>query len=136
MSSHLDQGEIMVKNSKFDLDLQYGQLREQQVHDMFHNKKIEIKTERNWWKKTGNIAIEYECNGKPSGIDKTESDFWIQILSLGVDNYCKLIFEVPRLKRIVEKYKPTHSKMIGDRNASRCVLIPLNELFEKDNVAV
>jgi hypothetical protein len=126
----------MVKNSKFDLDLQYGQLREQQVHDMFHNKKIEIKTERDWWKKTGNIAIEYECNGKPSGIDKTESDFWIQILSLGVDNYCKLIFEVPRLKRIVEKYKPTHSRMIGDRNASRCVLIPLNELFEKDNVAV
>ena len=126
----------MVKNSKFDLDLQYGQLREQQVHDMFHNKKIEIKTERDWWKKTGNIAIEYECNGKPSGIDKTESDFWIQILSMGVDNYCKLIFEVPRLKRIVEKYKPTHSRMIGDRNASRCVLIPLNELFEKDNVAV
>ncbi len=136
MLFHLDLGEPMVKNSKFDLDLQYGQLREQQVHDMFHNKKIEIKTERDWWKKTGNIAIEYECNGKPSGIDKTESDFWIQILSLGVDNYCKLIFEVPRLKRIVEKYKPTHSRMIGDRNASRCVLIPLNELFEKDNVAV
>ena len=126
----------MVKNSKFDLDLQYGQLREQQVHDMFHNKKIEIKTERDWWKKTGNIAIEYECNGKPSWIDKTESDFWIQILSLGVDNYCKLIFEVPRLKRIVEKYKSTHSRMVGDRNASKCVLIPLNELFEKDNVAV
>ncbi len=136
MSFRLNQGELMVKNSKFDLDLQYGQLREQQVHDMFHNKKIEIKTERDWWKKTGNIAIEYECNGKPSGIDKTESDFWIQILSLGVDNYCKLIFEVPRLKRIVEKYKPTHSRMIGDRNASRCVLIPLNELFEKDNVAI
>ena len=69
-------------------------------------------------------------------IDKTEADFWIQILSLGVDNYCKLIFEVPRLKRIVEKYKATHSKMVGDRNASKCVLIPLNELFEKDNVAV
>lgn len=136
MLFHLDLGELMVKNSKFDLDLQYGQLREQQVHDMFHNKKIEIKTERDWWKKTGNIAIEYECNGKPSGIDKTESDFWIQILSLGVDNYCKLIFEVPRLKRIVEKYKATHSKMVGDRNASKCVLIPLNELFEKDNVAV
>ena len=127
---------LVNKNSKFDLDLQYGQLREQQVHDMFHNKKIEIKTERNWWKKTGNIAIEYECNGKPSGIDKTESDFWIQILASGTDNYCKLIFDVPRLKRLVEKYKPTHSKMIGDRNASRCVLIPLNELFEKENVAV
>ena len=43
MSFRLNQGELMVKNSKFDLDLQYGQLREQQVHDMFHNKKIEIK---------------------------------------------------------------------------------------------
>ena len=103
---------------------------------MFHNKKIEIKTERDWWKKTGNIAVEYECNGKASGIDKTESDFWIHILSVGTDNYCKLVFEVPRLKRLVEKYKSTHSKMVGDRNASKCVLIPLNELFEKENVAV
>ena len=124
----------MVKNTKFDLDLQYGQLREQQVHDMFHNKKIEVKTERDWWKKTGNIAIEYECNGKPSGIDKTESDFLIHILSNGTGNYCKLIFEVSRLKRIVEKYKPTHSRMIGDRGVSNCVLIPLEELFMKENV--
>ena len=136
MSFPLDQEDIMVKNTKFDLDLQYGQLREQQVHDMFHNKKIEIKTERDWWKKTGNIAVEYECNGKASGIDKTESDFWIHILSMGTDNYCKLVFEVPRLRRLVEKYKSTHSKMVGDRNASKCVLIPLNELFEKENVAV
>ena len=134
MLFHLDQGGEMVKNTKFDLDLQYGQLREQQVHDMFHNKKIEVKTERDWWKKTGNIAIEYECNGKPSGIDKTESDFWIHILSNGTGNYCKLIFEVPKFKRIVEKYKDTHSKMIGDRGASHCVLIPLEELFMKENI--
>ena len=134
MSFHSDQGGEMVKNTKFDLDLQYGQLREQQVHDMFHNKKIEVKTERDWWKKTGNIAIEYECNGKPSGIDKTESDFWIHILSNGNDNYCKLVFDVPMLKRIVEKYKPTHSRMIGDRGVSNCVLIPLEELFMKENV--
>ena len=134
MLFHLDQGGEMVKNTKFDLDLQYGQLREQQVHDMFHNKKIEVKTERDWWKKTGNIAVEYECNGKPSGIDTTESDFWIHILSNGTSNYCKLVFEVPRLKRIVEKYKPTHSRMIGDRGVSNCVLIPLEELFMKENV--
>ena len=101
---------------------------------MFHNKKIEVKTERDWWKKTGNIAIEYECNGKSSGIDKTESDFWIHILSNGTGNYCKLIFDVPVLKKLVEKYKDTHSKLIGDRGVSRCVLIPVNELFEKENV--
>ena len=55
-------------DNKFDLDLKYGQMREKQVHNMFYNKKIEVKTERDWWAKTGNIAIEVECNGKPSGL--------------------------------------------------------------------
>ena len=29
---------------------------------------MEVKTERDWWFKTNNIAIEVECYGKPSGI--------------------------------------------------------------------
>ena len=73
----------MVANKKFDIDLKYGQLREKKVHDIFSNKKIEVKTERDWWFKTGNIALEYECNGKPSGINATESDYWIHILAKG-----------------------------------------------------
>ena len=56
---------------KFDLDLQYGQVREQMVADMLQNKKIEVKSERDVWQRTGNIAIEYECYGKPSGINAT-----------------------------------------------------------------
>ena len=91
-------------NKKFDIDLKYGQLREKQVHDIFSNKKIEIKTERDWWHKTGNIALEYECNGKPSGISATKSDYWIQILAKGDKNHCMLVFEVLELKKIVEKY--------------------------------
>ena len=38
-------------DNKFDLDLKYGQMREKQVHNMFYNKKIEVKTERDWWAK-------------------------------------------------------------------------------------
>ena len=125
-----------IKNSKFDLDLQYGQLREQQVHDMFHNKKIEIKTERDWWKKTGNIAIEYECNGKPSGINATKSDYWIHILAKGKKNHCMLVFEVARLKKIVKKHKDTHTRMVGDRNASKCVILPIKKLFDKETIDV
>ena len=117
---------------KFDLDLKFGEKWEDFVVDKL--KTAEVKTEKDKWKKTGNIAIEYECNGKPSGIDKTESDFWIHILSNGSGNYCKLVFDVSMLKRIVEKYKPTHSRMIGDRGVSNCVLIPLEELFMKENV--
>ena len=120
---------------KFDVDLEFGKHWEEHIDEVFSGAKTcEVKTERDWWKKTGNIAIEYECNGKPSGIDKTESDFWIHILSNGSGNYCKLVFDVPMLKRIVEKYKPTHSRMIGDRGVSNCVLIPLEELFMKENV--
>ena len=61
---------------KFDIDLQYGKVREKLVADMLQDKKIEVKSERDVWQRTGNIAIEYECYGKPSGINATESDYW------------------------------------------------------------
>tara|TARA_R100000808_G_scaffold24956_2_gene59882 strand:- start:3047 stop:3421 length:375 start_codon:yes stop_codon:yes gene_type:complete len=120
----------MVANKKFDIDLKYGQLREKKVHDIFSNKKIEVKTERDWWFKTGNIALEYECNGKPSGINATESDYWIQILAKGNKNHCMLVFEVKELKKIVKKYKEQYTRMVGDRNASKCVILPIRKLFD------
>jgi|TARA_R100000234_G_C4952712_1_gene158108 hypothetical protein len=120
----------MVANKKFDIDLKYGQLREKKVHDIFSNKKIEVKTERDWWFKTGNIALEYECNGKPSGINATESDYWIHILAKGNKNHCMLVFEVKELKKIVKKYKEQYTRMVGDRNASKCVILPIRKLFD------
>ena len=47
----------MAKNTKFDLDLEYGQIREKRIENLLKGGKIEIKTERSWWRKTGNIAI-------------------------------------------------------------------------------
>ena len=66
----------MAKNTKFDLDLEYGQIREKRIENLLKGGKIEIKTERSWWRKTVNIAIEYEYRDKPSGIFKTESKWW------------------------------------------------------------
>ena len=45
---------------KFDIDLKYGTIREEKIAEMLTNKKIEVKSERDMWMKTGNIAIEYE----------------------------------------------------------------------------
>ena len=45
---------------KFDLDLEYGQVREDEVANMLQDKKIEVKSERDVWQRTGNIAIEYQ----------------------------------------------------------------------------
>tara|TARA_R100001244_G_scaffold7160_1_gene9336 strand:+ start:226 stop:594 length:369 start_codon:yes stop_codon:yes gene_type:complete len=122
----------MTANKKFDIDLKYGQLREKQVHDIFSNKKIEVKTERDWWYKTGNIALEYECNGNPSGINATESDYWIQVLAKGNKNHCMLVFEVSELKKIIKKYKGQYTRMVGDGNRSKCVILPIKKLFEVD----
>ena len=66
--------------NKFDIDLQYGQVREKRLADMLSNDKIEVKTERDIWKTTGNIAIEYKCKGKPSGIAVTEAKWWAHVL--------------------------------------------------------
>ena len=121
-------------NKKFDIDLKYGQIRENHVSSMFGDKKIEVKTERDWWYKTGNIALEYECNGKPSGINATKSDYWIQILAKGDDNHCMLVFEVDKLKKIVDKYKKDYTRMVGDRNASKCVILPIEKLFNSKSI--
>ena len=117
------------KTSTFDIDLKYGQIREKRVADLLKSGKVEVKTERSWWRKTGNIAIEYEFRGKPSGIDKTEAKWWFQILELNGKEYCMIVFRVSRLKKIVAKYKKTHTKNIGDYRASKCVVIPIKELF-------
>ena len=56
----------------FDLDLNFGQIYEEKVRDIFEGDgSIEVKTERDIWQKTGNIAIEIRYRGKPSGISST-----------------------------------------------------------------
>ena len=40
---------VKKDRKKFDLDLQYGKVREQRIADMLQNKKIEVKSERDKW---------------------------------------------------------------------------------------
>ena len=67
---------------KFDLDLKFGHLGEDFVRDMQSgNTMIEVKTERDIWKNTGNIAIEIRCNSVPSGISTTGASIGVHLLS-------------------------------------------------------
>ena len=77
---------------KFDIDLQYGTIKEEKIIDMFVNKKIEVKSERGMWMKTGNICIEYESYGKPSGIITTEADFWFHNLCIDDNIFFRYFF--------------------------------------------
>jgi len=117
---------------KFDIDLEYGKVREQLVADMLQDKKIEVKSERDVWQKTGNIAIEYESYGKPSGINATESDYWFHNLCIGEDIFATIVFDTTSLKRIINNLDYKRSVSGGDNNASRMYLLNLQKLFSSD----
>ena len=115
---------------KFDIDLQFGSIREDKIADMLTNKKIEVKSERDVWKRTGNIAIEYQCYGKPSGINATEADYWFHNLCVGEDVYATLVFKTENLKKIIDSLERKVSVSGGDHNASRMYLVSLQKLFD------
>ena len=117
---------------KFDLDLQYGTVREDKVASMLQDKKIEVKSERGMWMKTGNIAIEYQSYGKPSGIKATESDYWFHNLCIGDNEYCTLVFKTDVLRTIVDKLDTFKTVSGGDHNASQMYLVNLQKLFSSD----
>ena len=117
---------------KFDIDLEYGKVREQLVADMLQDKKIEVKSERDVWQKTGNIAIEYECYGKQSGINATESDYWFHNLCIGDDVFATVVFKTKNLKRIINNLDYKRSVAGGDHNASKMYLLNLKKLFSSD----
>ena len=122
----------VADRKKFDLDLAYGKVREQRIADMLQDKKIEVKSERDLWMKTGNIAIEYECYGKPSGIAATEADYWFHNLCVGDKTFATLVFDVPSLRTIIENLDYKRSVSGGDNYASRMYLLNLQKLFSSD----
>ena len=117
---------------KFDIDLEYGEIREDKIKDMLTNKKVEVKSERDMWMKTGNIAIEYECWNKPSGIKATESDYWFHNLCIGDEEYCPLVFKTDTLRKIVDKLDYFKTVSGGDNNASKMFLVNIQKLFSSD----
>ena len=117
---------------KFDIDLQFCSIREDKIADMLTNKKIEVKSERGKWMETGNICIEYQSYGKPSGIEATEADFWFHNLCIGDEIFCTLVFDVPKLKKLVKKLDYLKSVSGGDHNASRMYLVNIQKLFTSD----
>jgi len=117
---------------KFDIDLAYGTVREEKIAEMLTNKKIEVKSEKDMWQKTGNICIEYESWGKPSGIKATEADYWFHNLCVGDNEFCTLVFKTDVLRTIVDKLDTFKTVAGGDHKASKMFLVNLQKLFSSD----
>jgi len=83
---------------------------------------VEVKSDAQY-QKTGNFYVEYECNGKPSGIAATKAKYYYIYLD-------KLyILKTEDLKDKCRKYLNTKKdKKGGDNMASKGITIPINEL--------
>ena len=130
----LTEGYCKSHDLKVEEDMLYGKIGEEFTQQLFEgNTKVEVKTERDIWKTTGNIAIEIRCKGRPSGISTTESSVWLQLLSYKGVIEGGFILKVDLLKDKIKKLqKSGNLKMVmgGDFNESQMVLLPIKELFE------
>ena len=121
-------------NNKFDLDLDFGKVGEKYIEQVFEGDgRIEVKTERDIWATTGNIAIEVRCRGKLSGISTTDAQTWIQLFSLKDDIKGGFIMPVKKLKtRIKELHESGDARLVmgGDDKQSHLALLPINKIFK------
>ena len=115
----------MTHTNKFDLDLKFGQKKENELQKALEG-LIECKADR-LCQKTGNIFVEVESRGKPSGINVTEATY--QAYCLVKEKRKKDIWGlIPTdiVKKIMVKYP---IKKGGDNYTSKGHIIPKEKLL-------
>jgi hypothetical protein len=118
----------MEFNSNFEYDLKIGQEGEQKIAMIFESpvEKIEVKRDLKAIK-TGNLYFEYESRGKKSGIATTQAEYIFVIIEGSVGG---LFFETKKLRDVLRPLIPTHTKLGGDSNTSKGILISISELMK------
>lgn len=119
---------IRKSHSKFfDVDLPAGENWEQQFLVLMAG-KIECKRDRAAHK-TGNIFIEYQFNGKPSGLAITEASWW----AIGIDGKTgdvetAILVSVAWLKAKCRSFIGTKRDVRGgDRTKARGILLRMDD---------
>ena len=85
--------------------------------------KIEVKSDRQA-SKTNNLAIEYQCNREPSGINTTEADYWMYFIVFEDRQEC---YKIPI--DVLRKFcKSCHNVSGGDGNRSKLYLLNKNRI--------
>ena len=122
----------LLPMGNFDIDLNFGLIYEDKVRDIFQGKgSIEVKTERDMWSNTGNMAIEITYRGKPSGISITDAEWWCHLFTIDGNIKFIVMMKVKELKdRIKELAKQKLIKIVkgGDDMESEIVLVPIDIL--------
>ena len=121
-----------VSDNRFDKDLAWGEIYEGTLRDVLRSKGglIEVKTERDIWKNTGNIWIEFESRGKKSGISTTKANWWVHWLTVDDKVIGGHIFPIEYIKSKARHYYKL-GKVVpgGDDNTSKGILVPIKDVF-------
>ena len=124
-------------NPKFDADLKFGEQGENWLLWLGSNgAKVEVKTERDQWAKTGNIVFEFYCHRRniKTGIASTEADYWVQLLSLDNKIVGGFIWPTIVLKaflRKVHKMPSDYNARVlrgGDGKLAEMIVIPISQM--------
>lgn len=114
----------MNYNRDFKYDLKIGQIKEENLNEILSNSLIEVKYDLKALE-TGNVFVEYESRGKPSGIATTLSDWYCFAIS---DTFH--FISTKDLSDRCRKYLKSNRDVLGgDNNTSKGILLPIKELF-------
>jgi hypothetical protein len=120
----------------FDLDLEFGQLHEEMLwHSLSKsgNVTVEVKTDR-IAHRTGNVAVEFMYNNRPSGILTTKADEWFFVVTEADGKTVRYRINVPtkRLRKIAKaRFDRGDRKKVGDN--AEAVLVPVVALLADDD---
>jgi hypothetical protein len=113
---------------RWDINRIEGEAAEGTLAALINDSAIEVKRDFKS-AETGNIAVEFMCANKPSGISTTQADWWAYFLDGdGYDSEVIVLMKRARLLRLIE-----HCRIVrgGDRNASEMFLLPVSRLLSK-----
>jgi len=106
----LIKGHVKVETSQ-----EKGLFKEWDVRFTFedgHTEAHEVKCDRNGYK-TGNVLVEFECSGQPSGIQTTKSDYYSFFIISPDGGYTCIILETEHVRQQINNKK--YSRIIDMR---------------------
>ena len=118
----------MTHTNQFDKDLQFGKKYEN-AFQKFVEGTVECKCDR-IWHRTGNLYIETESRGKPSGINVTTAKnyaFCLYSKDRSDDDQIWLAYPTHLLKEFIKDYSIRNG---GDNYTSKGHIVPAKDLID------
>lgn len=81
--------------------------------------------------KTGNIAVEYECRGKPSGISVSKSDIYAYLIHESEKKQSLVLTDVKKLKEAINKRMFYREVTGGDAGSNTRMYLFKKQVFEQ-----